>query len=324
MTRVLYIAGTGRSGSTILASILGEVGGLFAAGEMRFLWQRGLIENRLCGCGLVFRDCPVWAAALDLAAARGAAVDATGTVRLLRQTARLRHVPRMIGQRRRSHTAASSAFSAHRAAIGELYGAIAATTGSDVIVDSSKLPAYGQLLSTMPEIDLAVVHLIRDPRAAAYSWSSRKPVTDRAGWTHMEQIGPIKSSMLWDVWNLASEMLLDRGSHRYLRLHYEDLIAEPEASVRRILKLVGKEDSPLPFVDATHVLLGVNHSVAGNPERHRRGEIRLQHDVRWLSGMRPRDRYLVTAATFPLLRHYRYPARAPSAGQYGRQGRDAG
>ena len=39
-TVVLYIAGTGRSGSTVLANILGEVDGVFAAGEVRYLWQR--------------------------------------------------------------------------------------------------------------------------------------------------------------------------------------------------------------------------------------------------------------------------------------------
>ena len=48
-TVVLYIAGTGRSGSTVLANILGEVDGVFAAGEVRYLWQRGLKEGRLCG-----------------------------------------------------------------------------------------------------------------------------------------------------------------------------------------------------------------------------------------------------------------------------------
>ena len=45
-TVVLYIAGTGRSGSTVLANILGEVEGVFTAGEVRYLWQRGLREGR--------------------------------------------------------------------------------------------------------------------------------------------------------------------------------------------------------------------------------------------------------------------------------------
>jgi len=35
--RVLYIAGWGRSGSTILDNVLGQVDGFFSAGELMFL-----------------------------------------------------------------------------------------------------------------------------------------------------------------------------------------------------------------------------------------------------------------------------------------------
>jgi hypothetical protein len=39
--KVLSIVGAGRSGTTVLASILGEVGGFASAGELRWLWERG-------------------------------------------------------------------------------------------------------------------------------------------------------------------------------------------------------------------------------------------------------------------------------------------
>ena len=71
MTTVLYIAGTGRSGSTVLAAILGEVEGVFAAGEVRYLWQRGLVEGRLCGCGVPVAECPLWSAVLATVEASG-------------------------------------------------------------------------------------------------------------------------------------------------------------------------------------------------------------------------------------------------------------
>src|SRR5205085_9377274 len=68
--RVLLIAGSGRSGSTLLANLLGSVPGVFSAGEMRYLFDRGLRDNRLCGCGVPFRECPVWTRILT-AAGRG-------------------------------------------------------------------------------------------------------------------------------------------------------------------------------------------------------------------------------------------------------------
>src|SRR5919112_111664 len=62
---VLYIAGDGRSGSTLLARILGQADGAFSAGEVRYLWERGMWENRTCECGRAFADCPFWSRVVD-------------------------------------------------------------------------------------------------------------------------------------------------------------------------------------------------------------------------------------------------------------------
>ena len=58
--KLVFIAGAGRSGSTLLELLLGQFDGVFAAGELHSMWHRGLIENRRCGCGLPFRHCAVW------------------------------------------------------------------------------------------------------------------------------------------------------------------------------------------------------------------------------------------------------------------------
>jgi hypothetical protein len=58
--KVLYIGGFGRSGSTLVERILGQLPGFCSAGEIVFLWQRGLIENQLCGRGATFSECDFW------------------------------------------------------------------------------------------------------------------------------------------------------------------------------------------------------------------------------------------------------------------------
>jgi hypothetical protein len=314
-TTVLFIAGTGRSGSTVLANLLGEVDGLFAAGEVRFLWQRGLVENRLCGCGVPVADCPIWTEVFEVAARRGEPVDAQAMVRKLRETSRVRHLPGMVAGRLISRIDATrgEAAAPERAALAALYPAIAEVTSSQVIVDSSKLPSYANLLAATPGIDLRVVHLIRDPRGAAHSWASHKALADGAARSHMEEIGPAKSSALWDVWNLAGEALLNRGPDRYLRLRYEDFIADPAAAMTRILAMVGADGSVPPFLAADSVNLNPNHSVAGNPDRLRHGVVRLRPDTRWLTEMSARDRRLVSLATAPLMLRYGYRLRLSQA-----------
>jgi hypothetical protein len=314
-TVVLYIAGTGRSGSTVLANILGEIDGVFTAGEARYLWQRGLKEGRLCGCGLGVRECPVWSRVLAMAGELDDPERIDAIVSMLRRTGRVRNLPGVIAGAAlpRLDPAEADSLAPARTALGDLYAAMAAVTGASVIVDSSKLPAYANVLAATPGIDLRVVHLIRDPRGAAYSWSSRKTLADGAARSHMEQIGPAKSAMLWDVWNLAGSVLFKGGPDRYLRLRYEDFVADPPASVRRILGMVGMEDAELPFVSGHDARTSPNHSVAGNPDRLRHGVITLRRDDRWCSAMAPRNRRLVTALSAPLLLRYGYPLRTAAA-----------
>ncbi len=58
--KVFYIAGCGRSGSTLLGHLLGQLEGFTTLGEIPYLWDRSLRDNRLCGCGRPFAECRLW------------------------------------------------------------------------------------------------------------------------------------------------------------------------------------------------------------------------------------------------------------------------
>src|SRR5215831_5618830 len=62
--KVLFLAGKGRSGGTLLAGLLGQLPGFFSVGELNRLWDWGLDRNYQCGCGTPVRDCETWAAIL--------------------------------------------------------------------------------------------------------------------------------------------------------------------------------------------------------------------------------------------------------------------
>ena len=51
VTRVLYIGGLGRSGTTLLERILGELPGACALGEVVHLWDRDVRADERCACG---------------------------------------------------------------------------------------------------------------------------------------------------------------------------------------------------------------------------------------------------------------------------------
>jgi hypothetical protein len=193
--------------------------------------------------------------------------------------------------------------------LGRLYRALAATTGSTVIVDSSKWPSYGRMLEMLPDVDLRVVHLVRDPRAVAHSWLRKKELPDRDPPEHMYRT-PADSSLHWSAWNVATEAF---WGDRLLRLRYEDFARRPRESVERILEFVGQGGGrgrqggrELPFVSERTVELGTTHTVSGNPDRLRSGPVQIAEDGGWRARLARRDRWLVTALTFPLLYRYGY------------------
>ncbi len=302
--KVLYVAGLGRSGSTILSNSLGQTGGYFSAGELNFIWKHNVLENRLCGCGRPFRECPVWTRVMEEAFGGMDGVDAREMMWLQASGTRTRHIPLML-------TARGSRVLKERLEkllinYGRLYEAMGSVTGSRVIVDSSKEPAHGYAMSMVPGVDFYVLHLIRDPRAAAYSWSKKKPQPDSDTKDFMVRFSPAMSSALWDSWNASAEALWHRTPERYLRLRYEDFVADPRKSLERILGLVGVA-AELPLAGERKVKLGVSHTVSGNPNRFETGSVELRPDREWISRMSPRDKTLVTSLTLPLLRRYAYP-----------------
>ena len=302
-TKVLYVAGFGRSGSTILSNSLGQVEGFFSAGELNFIWKHALIENRLCGCGRPSRECPVWRSVFDEAFGGMDRVDAREMMRLQAAGARTRHIPLMLTEKGRRRL--KGRMGKFLNASARLYEAIKSVTGSRVIVDSSKEPAYGYAMGMVPELDVRVLHLIRDPRAAAYSWLKKKAQPDSEDREFMHRKSALDSAVLWDAWNASIEALWC-GSGDHLRLRYEDFVTGPKDSFERILDLLDEPDAGLPLVGEQEVKLGVSHTVSGNPNRFDTGAIELRPDHEWTRKMKPRDRNLVTGLTFPLLKRYGY------------------
>jgi hypothetical protein len=188
--------------------------------------------------------------------------------------------------------------------LARLYRAVAETSGCELVVDSSKLPSYGFVLGHVPDLDVRAVHLVRDPRGTAYSWSRMKPLAD--GYGDMQRMSVLKSSSLWLAWN-ASAPGLFRDPTRYRVVRYEDLVARPRDVVDQILAFAGHNGDGTPFVGERTIALERSHTVAGNPNRLESGPVVLRADEAWTRALGRPQRALVTAVTTPLLGRFDYP-----------------
>jgi len=307
--KVLYIAGWGRSGSTILGRILGQVEGFCSVGELRYIWDRGVIENRLCSCGLPFHDCPVWREVIYQVLDANGRVDAERLIGLRDSGLRTRHV--LLSPTGKSLQARVARMGQYVESLERLYRAVKNVYQSRVIVDSSKFPSYAYLLQNVPGIRLYVLHLVRDPRAVAYSWASRrKPQLDRGEGIDdlMTSRGPIESSLIWNEWNLAIEQVWRRKPERYMLLRYEDFVEKPRTHVEKILRSLG-EEAKTPFLSEREAWLEASHTFSGNPNRFRSGTVAIESDEEWRHKMSVARQATITALTLPGLTRYGYRLR---------------
>lgn len=306
--RVLYIGGMGRSGSTILQAMLGQLPGFVAAGELRYLWQRGPIDNVLCSCGEHFGACPFWMRVGESAFGGWGELDARAVVALQAAVDRHRYLPEIVGPARRTDFA--DRLERYTALLRRLYTGIASVSGSAVIVDSTKDPPHGFILQRTFGESVRVAHLVRDSRGVAYSWTKRvqRPeVTTRA--SYMEETSPATMALKWVDYNLLFHVLRALGAPTVL-LRYEDLVREPGPALERLIRLVGETRPPgrLPG-ESGSVEIRPEHTLSGNPLRFRTGSMPLQDDEEWKQRMPNSQRRIVSAITAPLLAAYGYAPR---------------
>ncbi len=296
--RVLFVAGTGRSGSTLLATILGQVPGVVSAGELRFLWQRGAVQDERCGCGHAFSTCPEWRSVMSAVVPDGPVRPvARGVAARLWHRTRARRVPQVLLRSLVGLTPLPS--HPDDALLVDLYRAVRARSGADVVVDSSKLPLYGLLLQELPGVEVTVLHLVRDPRAAAYSWLRTRASRQRDDDPPMDRQPVLKSATLWLLWNLVAAVAWRPRDDRHLRLRYEDLVRDPETALAPVLERLGAPARSLPFVDRSTLRISTTHAVAGNPSRHVTGRVEVRDDGEWRGGLSAGRCALVQAMTAP-------------------------
>lgn len=300
MPKVLFVAGYGRSGSTLLDRVLGQVEGFCSVGELRHVFREGYLENRLCGCGTRFRSCPFWREVTREAFGEMERFDASELLGAKERVDRWWRLPQLawgLGS-----PARRSDLARYREALGRLYAAIGAVSGADVIVDSSKDVSHGYVLRGIEgPVEPYVLHLVRDSRAVAYSWRRRKfnPGNGR----EMRRWGLLRTSAEWTAIN-ALTALHRRVDSRYALLRYRDLAADPRAAVQAVLDLLGEGHRTLPFRAPDTVVLGADHTAAGNPVRFHNGDLRVRPDEEWRRHMPAGGRALVTALTLPALVRY--------------------
>lgn len=236
--KVIYVMGAGRSGSTILGVALGNCAGVFYAGELdKWLLRGG--EPKLQDEERSKFWARVRAGVTDPEPLFGGRVH----VYLERSSALFRKGGRRVraGLRER-----------YRRTMGELFVAVAGTAHATHVVDTSHYPLRAHELQAVPEIDLYLILLARDPRRVIASFA-RKDVVEPT-------FAPNKTrAYLLLTYLLSAWVFIKHPRERRIVLFHEDFVADPAGVLRATLDHLDCH-SPLPDFGA----LSTGFALQGN------------------------------------------------------------
>lgn len=153
-------------------------------------------------------------------------------------------------------------------------------SGRQVLLDASKHPKRLFHLSSIPEIDLRVVHLIRDPRGWCNSRRKNfsEPVED--------------SARRWVKLNIAISRITDSmPQEKKIILRYEEFCENPQKSMECIWNLA--DLSPVSVPDDLRV---INHHLLGNRMRTRK-DPKITQDISWQAELSNEARQAVERLT---------------------------
>lgn len=304
---IIFVGSHSRSGSTILGRVLGQQAGCFSVGELRDVWTLGMKHGHRCSCGALFRECEYWSAVFESAFGGFEEARPANLANALMVVDRNRYIPRLLSKRLRS-TQFEDTLTWVGDQLGAFYTAMSSVSNCPILIDTSKDPSYGYLLRALFGHRVKVVHLVRDSRGVAFSWTRARirPEVSLDLWEteRMAQFRPWVTALRWDALNALIEGLRMTGD--YMRIRYEDFVQHPVTHIHQLQALWGSTDPPqLPMTQGL-LDLTAGHTIGGNPMRFQSGKIPFSVDDEWRTEMPARTRRAVSLLTAPVLAHYRY------------------
>lgn len=229
---VLYVLGSGRSGSTIIGIALGSCEGFVCAGELH-LWLGKSGRSPLPGEAR--RE--FWAKVREQVEVPDG-FPARGGAALEKTSQALDPRSRLLGRRLRA---------CYGRIQEQLFAAVASTAGATHVVDTSHFPRRARELQRLDGIDLHLLYVVRDAESVVASYAG----DDR----DFPRFGVLSTNAyLWLTHLLALPVFLRHPREKRLLVRYEAFAADPEGVLREILEHSGS-DAALP--DLAHLRTGV-------------------------------------------------------------------
>lgn len=237
---LIYITSPSFSGSTLLATLLSAHRDISSVSEMSGLIPEVELETYKCGCGELMCSCPFWQELNE----KMNQIDSPFSLdnfqtKFIFGSNRFTQVLMCRSLKNNflnsCRDSCLSCFPGYRNKLMRIRQRNLAfiqsaleISGKTIFLDATKDPIRMKYLSKIPELDLRILHLTRDPRANANSYKKNKKISIQKGAFYWQRIHR-------DILRICRSL----PSIPKIHCRYEDLCSNPEEEMQRILEAFG-------------------------------------------------------------------------------------
>ena len=278
---ILYLLGSGRSGTTLLATILNSTNNISTTGELHQFYTY-LQNNETCSCGTIVCNCDFWSLVVnDMDLSKD---DIQNFQKKQNNEEGHRYIPSIILGRK-----ASEDYSASQE---KLFNAIANHTHKNWILDSSKYIGRFLLLKQIPSLKVKGIYVVRDVRGVINSFNKQVQTPRK----------PISTILYYILTNFFGQLVCWMNKD-VIKLKYEDFIDNPYEHTQHIYsKLLGQNNDDAALND----VFEMPHIIGGNRLKSSK-TIKIKKDTAWKTTIsRPKQiLYYLLCLPFMLLNRYK-------------------
>lgn len=228
--KLIYIMGSGRSGSTLLDIMIGSQSGVFSSGELCNL-VTAYFQDEYCACGKKICECEIWHQVIESWQKKNK-LNKESMLAFAKQDKQYSHPKKISSWLLGLLPMFTKSYQRYIDLLGSLYHEVSIATGESTLTDSSKSPV--RLLHIVRAFSGFVqpVHLVKSPYGIIASLRRGHKKNMEAGIQHdLPARSAIRSALYWVVINFMVEFACKVTDHNAARYKYEDLISQSEISL---------------------------------------------------------------------------------------------
>jgi len=255
---LIYLLGAGRSGTTLLATLLNNHEQIETLGEMH-QFHEFLEKGKQCSCGEKLQHCLVW----KNIQTKLSLEEISSRRKLSEEAEKHGQIPKLL--------ITKSTNQQYLEIQEELFLQLQQQRKSEWLLDSSKYIARYLLLKKSKKLNLKGIYVVRDPRGVVHSFQKNVQTSKT----------PLSALLYYNLINFFGEIVY-RLDKRILKIRYEDLVENPEVTLVQIYSYIFSIEIQ---VKSLPTYFKMPHIVGGNRMKANE-KIEIQPDRSWKKNKR--------------------------------------